>query len=681
MSHGRWGNQAVLIGVSRDISDRKSAEIEIKETRSEIESFFTISQDLLCITDLQGNFTMANKAWEATLGHSVDELQKKNFFDFVHPDDTQATLHAIAHLTSGQKTIRFVNRYQCKNGSWRDIEWHSQAEGNHIYAVARDVTERKAAEDARQRQTRLLKYRQTFEEILTSISTRFISLSIDEINPEINQVLKQVGEFEHVDRSYVFLLDNSTNLMNNTHEWCAPGIEAQIDALKDLPISLFPWWMEKLKNLQEVHIPNVSELPAEAQSERELLEQQAIKSVLVVPLMANNTLVGFLGFDSVSRQRVWSPDSILLIKMVGDILSNALLRSKMENDLRQSEARNRALLSAVPDLIFRIRRDGVFLDFKASSLELLAAPPTHIIGASLNNILTSPVTEQAMHCIKMALQTKEIQTMEYTLKTGDSSHVFEARFKDSGADEVTAIIRDISDRARLEQMKSDFINRATHELRTPIATMLLMINLIDGGSTPTEYDEYWDVLKSELSRERILVEDLLSAGRLESDRFNLNFRSFEILPLIEDVTHQFEHPAREKNISISFQSMLEADDSLHLIMADEKAMTQVFMNLIGNALKFTPSGGNINISLERVNSGYGIVISDTGIGIPSEDLPLLFTRFFRGTNAIENEIPGTGIGLYIVQSILEKHAGKIKVRSELGLGTQFDIWLPKNHVE
>jgi signal transduction histidine kinase len=232
-------------------------------------------------------------------------------------------------------------------------------------------------------------------------------------------------------------------------------------------------------------------------------------------------------------------------------------------------------------------------------------------------------------------------------------------------------------------MKSDFINRATHELRTPIATMLLMVNLIEDSinrecapCVKDDYYQYWDVLKSELNRERILVEDLLSAGRLENGQLHFHFSSFNIVDLINQVIHQLEVLAREKNISISLETGLQPESPSALIQADEKALTQVFMNLIGNAIKFTPFSGNVRIVLQRIHSDFEISIIDTGMGIPSEDLPLLFTRFFRGTNAIENEIPGTGIGLFIVRSILEKHDGKINVRSELGKGTQFEISLP-----
>ncbi len=348
----------------------------------------------------------------------------------------------------------------------------------------------------------------------------------------------------------------------------------------------------------------------------------------------------------------------------------------MERDLRQSESRNSALLSAVPDSIFRIRRDGILLDYTAGSTEMLNLAEDQVKGTMLSAIIPDSMVEDALACIDKTLYTREIQTMEYTLKIGDSSHVFEARFKDSGPDEVTAIVRDISDRARLDQMKSDFINRATHELRTPIATMLLMVNLLDGDITTEEYDEYWNVLKTELNRERTLVEDLLSAGRLESNQTQMHYRFIDVSETLKQSIRQFEQIAREKSITLSLSLLDDLDETAFHINADGSALTQVFVNLLGNSIKFTPSGGKIDVTMERQLEGVEITFKDSGIGIPSEDLPLLFNRFFRGTNAIHDEIPGTGIGLFIVRSILEKHGGTIKVHSELEKGTQFDVWIP-----
>jgi PAS domain S-box-containing protein len=658
---------------------RFQAQAELAESQQELQSMFNSLQDYVFVLDDQGCILQVNQKVMDNLGYSRAELVGSSVL-MTHPPEQHVTAWQIVQDMLAGLMDTCPLDLQRKDGSLIPVEtkvargrWGNR---EALIGVSRDISERKAADEARLKQARLLEYRHKFEETLTSISTRFINLPSAEINPEINHVLKQIGEFEQVDRSYVFLVDQAAAQMTNTHEWCPVGIESQIDQLQDIPTSIFPWWLEKLEKLEEVYIPVVCEMPAEAQAERELLEQQSIQSVLVVPLVANNRMVGFLGFDSVKKQRLWSPDSILLIKMVGDILSNALMRFKMQSDLMQSESRNTALLSAVPDMIFRIRRDGVFLDYKASSPDFLAVSGEQIKGASLSSILPEALTSEAMVLIEQALQTQEIQSMEYTLKIGDAAHVFEARFKDSGEDEVTAIVREISDRARLEQMKSDFINQATHELRTPIATMLLMVNLIDGDSTAEEFQQYWDVLKSELSREQLLVENLLSAGRLEKNQVDLHFRFMDITEILKQTLRQLELPAREKNILLSLQITETLDEGVYILNVDENALSQVFVNLLGNAIKFTPAGGQVNIGLRSLNLGVEVSIRDSGIGIPSEDIPLLFNRFFRGSNAVQDEIPGTGIGLFIVRSILEKHSGSIKAHSTLGQGSQFDVWLP-----
>ena len=658
---------------------RFQAQDELAENQDQLQSMFDSLQDYVFVLDQQGSILQVNQMVLSGLGYSRNELIGADVL-MVHPPEQ----HILARKIVQDMEEGLVNTCHLdlvkKEGTLIPVETKVVRSrwGNRevLIGVSRDITERNLAENARIEQNKLLEYRQKFDEILTAISTRFINLPSTEINTEVDHVLQQIGDFEQVDHSYVFLINRDSDTLTNTNEWCAPGVESQIHNLKNLPTNIFPWWMGKLEKLTEVHIPIVSELPDEAVSERKLLEQQSIQSVLVVPLAIHNSLIGFLGFDTVSKPRFWSQDSILLIKMVGDILSNALTQIKMLNDLKQSESRKVALLSAVPDMIFRIRRDGIFLDFKASSTELLAIPPDQIVGASISSILPESVVIDSLICINNALQTQQIQTMEYTIQIGDASHVFEARFKDSGPDEVTAIVREISERARLEQMKSDFINRATHELRTPIATMLLMVNLIDGDATPEEYKEYWDVMKSELNRERLLVEDLLSAGRLESNQAKLHFRFIDCSVILKQAIHQMEQPAREKYILFSLQLPDDLDETSYIISADENALTQVFINLIGNAIKFTPSGGSVNISLKRIRSGVEISITDTGIGIPSEDIHLLFNRFFRGTNAIQDEIPGTGIGLFIVRSILEKHGGTIKVHSVLNKGSTFDVWLP-----
>jgi len=131
----------------RNITERKKIEAILQKKTEELEQFFTVALDLLCIADTNGNFIKVNKAWENILGYRVKELEKKKFLDFVHPDDMQATLNAMSELSSQKPILNFINRYRCKDGTYRYIEWRSYPKGQLIYAAARDITERKQAEE------------------------------------------------------------------------------------------------------------------------------------------------------------------------------------------------------------------------------------------------------------------------------------------------------------------------------------------------------------------------------------------------------------------------------------------------------------------------------------------------------------------------------------------------------
>ena len=197
--------------------------------------------------------------------------------------------------------------------------------------MAPSEKERKPAEET-------LWYRMEFENIITSISTKFINLSHDQFDQGIIQALKKIGEFDGVDRSYVFLLSEDGKKMDNTHEWCAQGIEPQIANLKAIKVDEeLPWFAKKIKNLEVFQVPNVAELPREAIAEKDHFEKQGIQSLIVVPMVSRERLIGFLGFDSVRKKKIWSEDIISLVKIVGEIFTNALEHKRTEEAFHKSE--------------------------------------------------------------------------------------------------------------------------------------------------------------------------------------------------------------------------------------------------------------------------------------------------------------------------------------------------------
>jgi GAF domain-containing protein len=200
-----------------------------------------------------------------------------------------------------------------------------------ILYVSSDATDRISALKALERTLSALKERESqlqrqleFENIITSISTNFINLEPDEIDSGIVQALNTLGEFTQVDRARVFQFSADGKRMQNSHEWCAPGIPSQHQRMRDVSIGAFAYFTEKIKKLQIVHVPDIENLPSLAKADQAECRLQNMRSLLLVPMAFRSVAIGFVCFESISRPRSWSEDSISLLKIVSEVLVNAL---------------------------------------------------------------------------------------------------------------------------------------------------------------------------------------------------------------------------------------------------------------------------------------------------------------------------------------------------------------------
>jgi len=233
------------------------------------------------------------------------------------------------------------------------------------------------------------------------------------------------------------------------------------------------------------------------------------------------------------------------------------------------------------------------------------------------------------------------------------------------------VIRDVTDRARLDRMKSDFINRASHELRTPLTTAILMTELIQDGGDKEDIDQYWQTLRSELNRQKILIDRLLIAGRLESGMMILENASLDLIAILEESILAVKPIANKRKVGIE----LKTGQKTVYVIGDKSGLQQVFINLINNAIKFSPKETTVEIDVKRTHDQTRVVITDHGLGIPAEAIPHIFQQFYRAKNVTIAEIPGSGIGLYIVKSIVEELGGTISVESPKNQGTVFTVTL------
>ncbi len=195
--------------------------------------------------------------------------------------------------------------------------------------------------------------RAKFEDDITAISTRFITLAPEDTDKGIQAALAKIGKLAGVDRGYVFLQRNSR--LDNTHEWCAPGVPHRKDDLQGLPVQSFPWLMGKLKRLESIHLPHIHDLPRRADAEKKIWQALGVRSLVIVPLAWRNSLVGFLGFDSLRKEKSWPEDAIALVRMAGDIFANALERKRASEVQKEAESRYRQLMENSPAGIYVVQ--------------------------------------------------------------------------------------------------------------------------------------------------------------------------------------------------------------------------------------------------------------------------------------------------------------------------------------
>jgi two-component system, OmpR family, phosphate regulon sensor histidine kinase PhoR len=236
------------------------------------------------------------------------------------------------------------------------------------------------------------------------------------------------------------------------------------------------------------------------------------------------------------------------------------------------------------------------------------------------------------------------------------------------------IIDDITHLKKLDEMKSAFVSMVSHELRSPLSTIISQIKVVTDGLAGELSEKQTDILRKMSRKVEGLVDltnDLLDLSRIEAGLIVQNKGQVQLMEILENLTEFMQSRAKEKDISL----ILEKVD-LPPISADAKSMEEVFGNLITNAIAYTPEGGTVNVAGELKGDFLEIRITDTGYGIAADKLPLIFERFYRVKTDKTRYITGTGLGLPIVKSILEAHNGTVRVESKEGVGSTFFVRLP-----
>ena len=605
------------------------------------ESVFIIGMDF--------RYLAANQQALLLLGYEEHELFGKPVSEVMTQDE------ALGHeALIGEWPNLFERILRRKDGTTLPVEistsvvYNNQGEPAYIQSIARDISGRKNDERILKRHTKILS-------VIADATARLLRFSSIEV--KIPEVLESLGMAMGVSCCVIFEI--------NTF-FVAPSVNIRYQWKKE-NISAFD-----VRAAIDAHIPALLNISSGRFSFRGQDQGGAPFSdptLVAIPIDGGPGSSGFLGFFGSEGINSWSASELDAAQTAANLIGSALLRNRYEETIRLNDARNRIILSALPDLLIRIDIDEIILDYSANSDHPLYIDRDLIIDKRLSQIWPGDIVQTIIGKVNENMFISRFNVDEFHLP--HCNRAFESRLYPISSGEALIVIRDITEQAKLNEMKSDFINRASHELRTPLTAAMLMTELIQEGGTPEEVDEYWRTLKSELNRQKILIDRLLIAGRLESGMMKLEIAPMDILPVLEESVLAVKAIANKRNVSLR----LENPGQPVYVLGEKSGLQQVFINLINNAAKFSSSGGAVTISVSKEQENVCVSIADSGVGIPEEAIPYLFERFYRAKNVTIAEIPGSGIGLYIVKSIVDELGGSIHVESAMNQGTTFVVSL------
>jgi len=380
-------------------------------------------------------------------------------------------------------------------------------------------------------------------------------------------------------------------------------------------------------------------------------------------------------------------------------------RFTMQQALQRSEERARATLLALPDIVFRVNREGKYMDFMASTKGANLVDPDQVIGESIYETYPSDIThaEKKDAALQQTLATQTVQSYEQQVVINGHIHYEEVRVAPCGNDEAVFFVRDISDRklaeaqlqqtnqelARATRLKDEFLANMSHELRTPLNAILGMTEGLQEqvfGTTSDRQIKALQTIESSGTHLLELINDILDVSKIASGQIELDRAPTSITHLCQSSLTFIKQQANRKQIQLHTKLQLNLPE----LFVDERRIRQVLINLLNNAVKFTPEGGSITLEVGRhklidshaegsnidLKEFLEIKVIDTGIGIAAEDIQKLFKPFIQIDSALNRQYEGTGLGLALVKQLVELHDGQVGLTSELGVGSCFSILLP-----
>jgi len=649
---------------------RRKSDEALKFSEERYRRLVDVSPDGVFIVQ-DGRITFVNPAGLRVLGATTEEQVVGHLvFDFVREDEHSMLMSRLQEVLRGERAAGFVERtYHRADGVAVDIEvaatLYPDPNGPAVQILVRDVTQRKRAEAAlRESEERFRQIAETIDEVFWSTT------------PDKNRMLYVSPAYENIWGR------PCAELYANPRQWLAAIHPDDRDAV--------------------IHAALTKQANGKYDEEYRILRPDGtVRWIRDRAFPLRNELdeiyrVVGLAEDITGRKRVEEEIRALSEQLEARVVERTAQLREANAALRKADARQRALLDAIPDLVFRVHRDGTYLDFSAPRGGLLH-PPVSTIGSNLGaSDLPEHVRDGLMTAIRHAVESGAPVSFEYELVVGDRQCTFDARLAPSGADEVVATVRDITERRHAE------VHRERLEQQLRQSQKMEAIGTLAGGiahdfnNILTAIIGYAELLRAQLRGQQTAEDRLAEIAKAGA-------RAKDLVSQILTFSHRQERTRVPTALgstvnealsllraaiptSVAIEAEVEAE--MPPVMADATQIHQIVMNLAANAAAAIGKGpGTLRVTCGAVTldeeassvhpdlypgSWVRLDVADSGCGIPAEMLDRIFDPFFTTKGPGE----GTGLGLSVVHGIVKAHEGAILVESRFGAGTTFHIYFP-----
>lgn len=504
--------------------------------------------------------------------------------------------------------------------------------------------------------------------VLNQMVTIDRSRTMEELNRAIQGILEYIGEYTKAGRAYTFEFIEKQSIYRNTSEWCAEGVKPQMDNLQAVPFMEMPYWHRQFLRGEKVVIEDIEAAKDEMPLEYRLLKAQDIHTVIVFPMFHTDTLWGFIGLDDPILDE--SQSLINLLTVVGSHLGSAYDSCHKSNLLDEKQNALQASIDAFQreqrflQVLCRDYISVFFADLKKDYLEILKVDPEA-------NVLQVSASEEYM-----TLSYKEIiESYCRQFMMQEEARKLKKRLN------AERLMRELKTRDRISFRFQSLPNGAGHEYFEAQITRMAIYEesfkvLIGFRFIDDIVSENLDKLQSAGRYIQRLVDDVTDISQIESGHFHIEPAFFNVMTFFRDFQDIMGQMTADRKLHMTCR----AHDILHpQIDADAIRLKQIYVNLVSNAVKYTPEGGMVHFELyEETSDSPGCVrlvsiVQDNGIGMTEDYMKKMYERFSRSVDTRINKVRGSGLGLAIVKELVDRMNGRIEVQSAVGVGTTFRV--------